>query len=265
MDFTFGIITSPSVESNYYVSEVIASIYRQGIPPEKAEIIVVGGEYGELMQAMTNFATHVGSVRHISFDESIKKGWITRKKNIIAEKARHDNIVFMHDYVMLGDGWYQEFLKFGNDWDICMNAVINSNLKRYRDWITFDHPNIDPTNRQVVNHPVSWTQHEPWCPDGREVNGGGTLMPYDYNGKHMYISGTYWVAKKHVMEAEPLNEDLYHCESEDVEWSLRVRDKYKYVMNEMSKVHLLRYKVLDEAWTRLLYFLKENNDKSNNF
>ena len=50
-------------------------------------------------------------------------------------------------------------------------------------------------------------------------------MPYDYDGGHMYISGAYWVAKKHVMEAEPLNEDLKHSEAEDVEWSLRVRDK----------------------------------------
>ena len=97
------------------------------------------------------------------------------------------------------------------------------------------------------------------------MDGGGTLMPYDYDGGHMYISGAYWLAKKHVMEAEPLNEDLKHSEAEDVEWSLRVRDKYKYVMNERSKVHLLRYKPLDESWFRLLQFLKDDNDKSNYF
>ena len=90
-------------------------------------------------------------------------------------------------------------------------------------------------------------------------------MPYDYDGGHMYISGAYWLAKKHVMEAEPLNEDLKHSEAEDVEWSLRVRDKYKYVMNERSKVHLLRYKPLDDSWFRLLQFLKDDNDKSNYF
>ena len=54
------------------------------------------------------------------------------------------------------------------------------------------------------------------------------------------------------MEAEPLNEDLCHSDAEDVEWSLRVRDKYKYVMNENSVVKLLNFKPLDATWFQLL-------------
>jgi hypothetical protein len=265
MDFTFGIITNPTGDAPHYAQQAILSIYRQSVPIENCEIIVVGGEYDGLMKVMTNYSSHVGTLRHVSFDESVKEGWITRKKNIITERAKYDNIVYMHDYVMLSDTWHEEFIKFGEDWDICMTSIINSNFKRYRDWTTYDHPNIDPKNRQVVHHKVSWIQYEPWCPNGLKVDGGGTLMPYDYDGGHMYISGAYWVAKKHVMEAEPLNEDLKHSEAEDVEWSLRVRDKYKYVMNEMSKVHLLRYKPLDDSWFRLLNFLKDNNDQANNF
>ena len=259
MDFTFGIISNLAGDAPHYVKEVILSIYKQSIPIENCEIILVGGKYDGLMEVMTNFSSHVGSIRHVSFDESIKSGWITRKKNIITEKATYENIVYAHDYVMFSDTWHEEFIKFGNDWDICMNSIINSNFKRYRDWVTYDHPNIHNSERTLVHGGVQWTQKEPWCPDGRVVNGGGTLMPYDYVGGHMYVSGTYWVAKKNVMEEEPLNEDLCHSDAEDIEWSLRVRDKFNYVMNEKSKVHLLKYKPLDESWFRLLNFLKDNS------
>ena len=58
----------------------------------------------------------------------------------------------------------------------------------------------------------------------------------------MYISGGYWIAKKSVMEEEPLNEDVVWGQAEDVEWSDRVREKYKYVMNTCSAVELTHFK-----------------------
>ena len=74
----------------------------------------------------------------------------------------------------------------------------------------------------------------------------------------MSISGAWWVAKKHVMISEPINESLRWGEGEDTEWSMRVRDKYKYVMNTKSIVRLLRQKRLssyyvegDEKYTTL--------------
>ena len=58
----------------------------------------------------------------------------------------------------------------------------------------------------------------------------------------MYISGAYWVAKKSVMEQEPLNENLCWGESEDVEWSYRIRQNYRYKMNPYTSVKLLKQK-----------------------
>ena len=60
----------------------------------------------------------------------------------------------------------------------------------------------------------------------------------------MYISGGYWVAKKKFMLANPLDESLRWGESEDVEWSLRIRDKFKYVMNINSTVKTIKQKKL---------------------
>ena len=109
--------------------------------------------------------------------ETIKNGWITKKKNIITQHAKYENIVYMHDYVFLHEDWYKHFFNFGSDWDICMTPIINTNNRRYRDWTTWDHPNIHPTTRDIVKEPVEWTQTEAWCPDGRVWSGGGTLMP----------------------------------------------------------------------------------------
>jgi hypothetical protein len=40
----------------------------------------------------------------------------------------------------------------------------------------------------------------------------------------------------------PLNENLLWGQSEDVEWSLRIREKYDFSMNKHSSVQLLKYK-----------------------
>jgi hypothetical protein len=58
----------------------------------------------------------------------------------------------------------------------------------------------------------------------------------------MYISGSYWIAKKQVMEEFPLDESLVWGESEDVEWSKRIRDKYSFDLNIRSAVKLLKIK-----------------------
>jgi hypothetical protein len=44
------------------------------------------------------------------------------------------------------------------------------------------------------------------------------------------------------MEEFPLNETLSWGESEDVEWSKRVREKYTFTMNQNSTVKSSKYK-----------------------
>lgn len=77
-----------------------------------------------------------------------------------------------------------------------------------------------------------------------ELIGRDCIIPYNFSNltKYMYISGTYWISKKNVMLEFPLNEKLSWGESEDVEWSKRVREKYIFEMNENSSVSFLKYK-----------------------
>lgn len=223
MKFTFGIITSPG--SDIFIQQIVDSICEENIP--EFEILIIGGntEYEE------------GTLKVIPFDESQKRMWITRKKNLITQNAKYENIVYLHDYIKLVSGWYNGFLKYGNLFDICMTPILNANNTRFRDWSLWtDIPNTD----------------------------GRLLLPYTETklSKHMYISGAYWVAKKRLMEQFPLDETLSWGESEDVKWSKQVREVYDFKINTNSSVKLLKYKdpIFTEISPDTLEKIKNNED-----
>ena len=209
MEFTFGIITSGAEDDS--INRIIDSIEKQNIPTY--EIIIVG-----------NSKVSRKNTRVVQFnDEHIPK-WITRKKNIITNIAKLENIVYLHDYVVIADDWYKSFLKFGNNFDLCMSRITNYDGTRYRDWCICMWDN--PTIMQIVG------------PDKK------CILPYDEERfkKHMYFSGAYWVAKRQVMLKYPLNEQLIWGQGEDVLWSGQVRTQYEFKMNTDSEVKLLRQK-----------------------
>jgi hypothetical protein len=207
MDFTFGIITSYDTEQ--YVDEIIESIHKLKIP--KYEIIVVGGSKRR--------GHYWVEFRH---DISIKPGWITKKKNIVTDLAEYDNVVYMHDYLSLDSDWYDGFLKFGNNWNVCMCKLIKKTGERYRDWT-------------VCNGVIS-------C-DDPDLPHGTLNIPYTYNKtQYMYISGAFWVAKRAFMELVPLDENFCWGQGEDGDWSRRARKVWNYKMNTHSTVHLLKDK-----------------------
>jgi hypothetical protein len=233
MNFTFATTTAPPQQTCFAWQDrmrcMVESIRKQNIP--EYEIIIVGGP--AVTTGRHTFSLHNrDDIVHVPFDEEtgikgkgkqwcdenqIKQGgWITKKKNLITETAKYENIVYFHDYHAFMPGWYEGYLQFGDDWDICMNLINDIWGNRFRDWISWDHPRypkrglMDITDKEAA--------------------------------KHAYISGSYWVAKKKFMQENPLNEELVYGDAEDLEWSLRVRDKAKYVMNPHSVVRHVRPK-----------------------
>ena len=220
MNFTFGITTY----DGFHVEQVIRSIENLKIPKKKYEIIVIGGLEEEVKYKRETWKKISNNLTCINFDEEIKPGWFTKKKNIITDSSKFENIVYSHDYIIYDENWYSEFEKFGDQWDVCMNTIKNNDGTRYRDWCAWDDPKLCyKNNRHVVK-----------------------LVPYFYNNiENMYISGAYWVAKKEFMKKYPLDENLLMNQSEDVEWSKRWRkDKVEYAMNQNSIVNLLKQKRL---------------------
>jgi len=217
MDFTFGIITNSDTLNN--ISLIINSIKLMNI--NNYEIIIVGG------------CDIIGdNIKHIKFDKSDK---ISIKKNLITDNSKYENIVYLHDYIIFESGWYDGFLKFGNDFDVCMTKIVNIDGSRYRDWCL-------------------------WKDDGdKYVEKLNYLIPYNIShiSNMMYISGAYWVAKRKFMIDNRLNEKLKWGQGEDVEWSIRSRQKTNFKMNTLSSVNMMKYKdpIFKECTISEIYIL----------
>lgn len=205
MNYSFCITTDYSNEQQ--LQEVIQSIKDLNIPTY--EILVIGGRE----------SSSDGNVTYIHFDETQKQGWTTKKKNVLVENAKYDNVVLMHDYYVFDKDWYKNMVEFSKavPWEICSCRQLLINDKRhFTDWVVWDDP-IFPR--------YSCLPYDEW-----------TRAPF------MYISGGFMMAKRNVFVDNPFNENLLHGQAEDVEWSLRVRTKYKMVCNggsivKHNKVH----------------------------
>jgi hypothetical protein len=200
IQWTFGIVTG--FEDNQRLAEIIDSIRNLSIP--EYEILLIGGDSTEFINSNEN-------VRIVDFDESQKPRWITRKKNILANEAKYDNIVLMHDYHVFDKDWYINFKSFGLDWEICScPQYLITGARNPMDWSLWDKP----------DHGRAWSlDYDDWS-----------------QTQYMYISGGFFIVKKHVLQQEPLDESRGWNEEEDVEWSMRVRNKYVMKCNGASVV-----------------------------
>lgn len=187
---SFIIITSGTNDKE--VQLVVDSIDNLNIP--NFEIVIVGG----LSTTLTG-----RNIIHVPFDETIKPvPWTTRKKNLGVQASKYNTVVIQHDYYAYDSNWYEEYIKFGEDWDICVQQTItlpeqgNARANGWRGGPIPGYPEI----------PYSMTI--PWDID--------CFVPY------MAIQGSFWVAKKHVMLEQPLDENLVWGQSDDIEWSSRV-------------------------------------------
>lgn len=203
MNITFGITTDYRDEGR--LDQIVESIRRLHIPDY--EILLIGPGRDGIN----------GRVRCIFFDESQKPAWITRKKNLLCQQATYDIIVLMHDYYVFDLNWYHSMCEFGTEWDICSTQQqLITGARHFTDWVMWDHPTI-PRYTPIEYQEWGLTQY-------------------------MYISGGYYLLKKEIALAHPLNESMTWGSAEDVEWSLRVRKTCKIVCNgsaivRHNKVH----------------------------
>ena len=203
INFSFCIITDNSLEACKRISQIISTIREQNIP--NYEVIIIGG-------LGNKFSGNMENVIKVDFDEKIKTAWVSRKKNEAAKLAKFENLVIMHDYFILHKNWYHGYLKIFEEFkkcQVCCNPLFMIDDRRdYADWVTWDHPKLG------MSKALSYADQE--------------------NTKFQYIHGAYFVVKKDFFLRNPLNEEYVHGEPEDVEWSLRIRDEAKIILNPHS-------------------------------
>jgi hypothetical protein len=258
--WSFCIVASPG--KNIYLEKVVDSIQSEFRGQNNFEIIIVGNKPDILNDRIKivefkkeNFIS-IGFSKFRLFNAYnkksllpffIKTGAISLKKNLAFKFARFNKICFLHDYVELKRGWKSGFEKFGDDWLVSVNRIIDINGDREKDWILYDHPDLKTKKNDITQ-----------C-----------LLPYHLNSKYMYISGAYFCVKHDFFKNNQLNKNLFWGEGEDVEWSLRVRSKTKFSFNPFSSVKFIKQKYnipkhgkkWQENQIRLESLLKRNNYK----
>ncbi len=207
---TFGIITDGTNDT--YIQTIIKEIQEENIP--NYEIIVVG-----------KTAVHSPNIIRVTFEGSESSN-LPKKKNMICRMARYDTIVLLHDYVGFKRGWYEGYLKYGANFDLCVNPIENNDGTRYRDFLFFYSCNIPPLENKY-------------------------LLPYDYVpnsviNRMLYISGAYYIIKKRLALEIPLNETLLHNMAEDVVFSHQCVERgIRIQCNPFSRNYLLKQKVVE--------------------
>lgn len=182
--WTFGIITNGDRDD--WMEEIIASIRALKIPHYE---IIVCGKYRDRKEK---------DFTYIPFNERADKGWITKKKNLICEKAKFENLCIIHDRLVFDRNWFRGMKKYGNAFELlgCIQTDKESGVNA-GDWLTHGGP-IDS------RYKISRLRYEDW----------------DYN---IYLSGQLTLIKRSVWRKVLWDETRYWGE-EDVDLSFRARD-----------------------------------------
>jgi hypothetical protein len=205
-----------------YINKMIDSIEVNNIP--EYEIIVVGNP------KLTRNNTKI-----IPFNESQKKAWITRKKNIGINNAKYENVIVTHDYIKFDYNWYNGFRIFGTEYDWGVNCINNNKGERFRDYTVLP--------RLILPITDSFRQR--------------ALLPYNMKNnerinKFLYISGSYYFIKRNIALCFPLNETLGWGESEDVELTQTLdSNKFMISMNMYSKISFFKNKP-STTWEKMI-------------
>ena len=180
--WTFGIITNGKRLD--WMDQIIGSIRQQNIP--NYEILVCGSYYDRKEKDFT----------YIPFNQRDDKGWITRKKNILVEKARHENICIIHDRIVFDKDWFAGMKKWGDCFE-SMSCVQTFEGKRAGDWVMFDPKSLNFEKKQIYY--TAELDYRDWVKNG-------------------YIAGMFYIGKKSLFRNQ-WNETLHWNESEDIDLS----------------------------------------------
>ena len=128
-------------------------------------------------------------VENIPFDYKI--AWITKKKNLIAEKAKYENLVITHNRFNFDKNWFEGMKKYGNYFEVLMCKILSPSGRRAGDWLS---RGIDIRER--------WYD---WA---------GLMEYYDWDS-NLIINGSFYILKKSAWKKSPWNEALVWGQKED--------------------------------------------------
>lgn len=212
--WTFGLPVGP--EDATVLNAVVKRILELDIPNK--EILLCGTPGG-------NFA-YPDQVRIIGEDITAPPVQICKKKNRLAQEAKYNNLVILHDRVFLPSHFGEMVRRFGPRYPLMtlQSMFFDNRLcmhpRRYSDFgmSTSDLGNgikgLHRTSGKAVTvAPSAFTE--------LERSGFCFANAMRYNNDVSYPTGSLYICRKEVWNAYPLDEALYWVEYEDIEHGTR--------------------------------------------
>jgi hypothetical protein len=205
--WSFGIVTRGTTDP--IVDDIIRNIREQKIP--HYEIIICGKYAGKYL--------HSKDIVYVEFTQKDEKGWTTKKKNLICEKAKYENLVVLHDRIKFHKDWFSGMKKYGNNWEILSTPTLQNSLRTY-DWLTIKYPLENPKSGWFLGSHLEYSDWDKW----------------------IYLDGGVIILKKYVWEKVPWDESRYYAESEDVKLS-HDQTRYGFIVrfNPYSTMESFRF------------------------
>jgi hypothetical protein len=189
----FGVITDGRRDAGAVSFAESVSALR-GFDPRRHEVLVCGPP-----SSRAAFADAGIDVTWIDQPtEFANRGWITRKKNLIIEAARQENLMIAHDRYVVAPDFLEALEAWGGDFDALVCAQAAPDGGRFPDWVALGS---------------DWSWATPIMLDWR-----------DY-APTAYMNGGLLFAKTDLFQREPFNELLFWGEAEDVELSRRWQER----------------------------------------
>ncbi len=151
--WSFGIVSHGKREK--WVEESILAIRNQKIPAY--EIIICGIYTGKLDK----------DIKYIHLEERNDIGWISKKKNLILQKAKYENVCFLNDRLFLDKNWFKGMKKWGNFFEHLTCPQLH-NKERVMDWV--DQPLVIPREGETAKNLLhyfaadSYLDYRDWSP-----------------------------------------------------------------------------------------------------
>lgn len=205
--WTFGIVSDG--RKNNRILQIIKRISDLEIP--KYEIIICGPSPSDILP------DNVTVINDSSFYKD-KRIPLCKKKNAIITAAKYENLVVIHDRIMISIHWFDQILKHGNYFDAIIPEILDEETE----------------SKHIVD-----------CPIYKEKT-FGKHYKREYGVKwseKLYMDGAIMIIKKTVAMNNLLREYLHWGEKEDVDFSKRLYLNGAFIeLNHSIKTTSMTYK-----------------------
>jgi hypothetical protein len=195
--WTFGILTSGAPAQG---AEMAAAILNLDLP--NVEIIFCGPRPAGV--------PNDSRISAIDLDQPEPRGWITRKKNLIADRARYDNLCLLHDRYVITPEWSDALAAYGPCYSfltfpqVYYAGVDKRFPQRYPDY------QLLAQERGVSGALAS-----------RVYDADRVFHPdYDDFSETAFCCGGLYLARRSLWNLIRQDEALFHCEWEDISFGL---------------------------------------------